>query len=64
MPAAVRGRGTLVAIGYPIAAFLAIALWIDLYGTQVTTSALAVVVLVRVHATGLQPGLEGAARSR
>jgi diguanylate cyclase (GGDEF)-like protein len=45
-----RGQGTLVAIGFPAAALLAVALWLDLHGTGIGTSISAAVVLVALTA--------------
>lgn len=46
MPAAVRGRGLLVAVGFPTAALLCVALWFRLHGVGISTSLPAAVVLV------------------
>ena len=45
-----RGRGTLVAIGFPIAAALVVALRLDLHGTGLDTGIPAAVVLVALTA--------------
>jgi diguanylate cyclase (GGDEF)-like protein len=45
-----RGQGTLVAIGLPVAALLALALWLELHGAWGSTSIPAVVVLVALTA--------------
>jgi len=45
-----RGQGTLVAIGFPIAAVLAVALWLDLHGAGIDTGVPAAVVLVTLTA--------------
>jgi diguanylate cyclase (GGDEF)-like protein len=51
MPAVVRGQGTLVAIGFPVAAALAVALWLDLHGgSTLRTSIPAAVILVALTA--------------
>lgn len=53
MPGAMRsgrGQGTLVAIGFPIAAVLAVALWLDLHGAGIDTGVPAAVVLVTLTA--------------
>lgn len=46
MPAAIRGRGLLVAVGFPTAALLVLALWLDLHGLEIGTSLPAAAVLV------------------
>jgi diguanylate cyclase (GGDEF)-like protein len=46
----VRGRGALVAIGFPVGAVLAVALWLDLHGAGLDTGVLAAVVLVALTA--------------
>jgi diguanylate cyclase (GGDEF)-like protein len=49
MPAAIRrlrGQGTLVAVGFPSAALVAIALWLDLHGAGLRTTVPAALVLV------------------
>jgi diguanylate cyclase (GGDEF)-like protein len=45
-----RGQGTLVAIGFPISAVLAVVLWLDLHGAGVGTSIPAALVLVALVA--------------
>jgi diguanylate cyclase (GGDEF)-like protein len=53
MPEAVRpvdGQGTLVAIGFPLAALVALALWLVLHGAGLGTSVAAAVVLVALAA--------------
>jgi diguanylate cyclase (GGDEF)-like protein len=45
-----RGRGTRVALGFPTAAALAVAVWLDLHGTVLGTGVPAAVVLVALTA--------------
>jgi len=46
MPAAIRGRGLLVAVGYPTAALIVFVLWLRLHGATVSTTLPAAVVLI------------------
>lgn len=57
MPAAVRrvrGQGTLVAVGFPAAALLAVGLWLRLHGAGITTSVPAAATLVVMAALAEQ----------
>lgn len=54
MPAALRGRGLLVAFGFPTAAVLVLALWLRLHGATLTTSLPAVVLLIALTAVSSQ----------
>ena len=45
-----RGQGTIVALGFPAAALLAVALWLDLHGATLDTGIAAAVVLVALTA--------------
>src|SRR5438477_2233893 len=51
---AVRGQGTLVAIGFPSAAVLAVVLWLEQHGAGLDTSIPAAVVLVALTALAEQ----------
>lgn len=46
MPAAIRGRGLLVAVGFPAAALIVFAVWFRLHGATVTTTLPAAAALV------------------
>jgi diguanylate cyclase (GGDEF)-like protein len=61
MPA--RGQGTLVAVGFPAAALLAVALWLDLHGTGLETSIPAALVLVALTALARKLSLVVAPRT-
>jgi len=54
MPAAVRGRGLLVAVGFPTAALIVLAVWLGLHGATVATTLPAAVVLVVLAALAEQ----------
>jgi diguanylate cyclase (GGDEF)-like protein len=57
MPAAVRrvrGQGTVVAVGFPIAALVAIGLWLGLHGAGLGTSVPAALLLVALTALAEQ----------
>ncbi len=46
----VRGQGAFVAAGFPVAALLAVALWVDLHGAGIETGIPAAIVLVSLTA--------------
>jgi len=50
MPAAMRGRGLLVAVGFPTAALSVLVVWFRLHGATITTSLPAVVLLIALTA--------------
>lgn len=54
MSAAVRERGLLVAVGFPIAALLAVSFWLYFRGASLTTSVPAAVVLIALTALASQ----------
>jgi len=54
MSAAVRGRGLLVAVGFPTAALIVLAVWLGLHGATVATTLPAAVVLVALAALAAQ----------
>jgi diguanylate cyclase (GGDEF)-like protein len=54
MPAAVRGRGLLVAFGFPSAALVALAFWLHFHGSPVTIGWPAAVALVFLTALAAQ----------
>ena len=61
MPA--RGQGTLVAIAFPLAALLAVVLWLDLHGAGLDTGISVAVVLVALTALAAQVDLVVAPRT-
>jgi diguanylate cyclase (GGDEF)-like protein len=61
MPA--RGQGTLVALGFPAASLLAVALWIDVHGAGLDTGVAAALVLVALAALAEQINLVVAPRT-
>ncbi len=58
-----RGQGTLVAIGFPAAAMLAVALWLDLHGAGLDAGIGAAVTLVALTALAEQVDLVVAPRT-
>ena len=67
MPAAPwphRGQGTLVAIGFPAAAVLAVALWLELHGAVLDTGSAAAVVLVALTALAARISIVVGPRTR
>ncbi len=67
MPAAVwpsRGQGTFVALGFPSAALLALALWSGLHGMSLDTSVPAAIVLVAMTAVAETISVVVAPRAR
>jgi diguanylate cyclase (GGDEF)-like protein len=63
MPALVRGQGTLVAVGFPAAALLAVALRLDVHGAGLDTGIAAAFVLVALTALAEQMSLVVAPRT-
>jgi diguanylate cyclase (GGDEF)-like protein len=61
MPA--RGQGTLVAIGFPLAGLLAVALWVDVHGAGLETGVSPAIVLVALTALAEQIGVVVAPRT-
>ncbi|HET8752100.1 MAG TPA: GGDEF domain-containing protein [Gaiellaceae bacterium] len=61
MPA--RGQGTLVALGLPLAALLAVVLWLDQQGAGLDSGVAAAVVLVSLTALAQQVSLVAAPRT-
>ena len=59
-----RARGALVAIAFPVAAVLAMALWIDLHGAELGTGPVAAVVLVTLTALSARISIVVAPRTR
>jgi diguanylate cyclase (GGDEF)-like protein len=58
-----RGQGTLVAIGFPLAALLAVALWLGLHGAGLDTGIAVALVLVALTALAAQIDLVVAPRT-
>jgi len=54
VPTVIRGRGLLVAVGFPAAALVALALWLDLHGAGLGASIPAAAVLVTLAALSEQ----------